>query len=67
MPELPEVEAIKLQLGKFLVGHKIQEIKILDTRILEGDTKKLIGGKIIGTRRFGKVSALITIIQSLHM
>ena len=58
MPELPEVETMKLQLGKFLIGHKIIDIKILDTRILGGDTKKLIGGKVIGTRRFGKVSVI---------
>lgn len=58
MPELPEVETMKLQFEKFLVGHKILDIKILDTRILSGDTKKLIGGKIIGTRRFGKVSVI---------
>jgi formamidopyrimidine-DNA glycosylase len=58
MPELPEVEAIKLQLGKFLKGHSIVDIRILDTRILSGDYKKLIGGKIIGTRRFGKVSVI---------
>jgi len=49
---------MKLQLGKFLIGHKIIDIKILDTRILGGDTKKLIGGKVIGTRRFGKVSVI---------
>lgn len=58
MPELPEVETMRLQLDRFLVGHKIVDTKILDTRILSGDTKKLIGGKVIGARRFGKVSAI---------
>ena len=58
MPELPEVETMKLQLAKYLVGHTILDTKILDTRILSGDTKRLVGGKIIGTRRFGKVSVI---------
>ncbi len=58
MPELPEVEAIKLQLGKYLNGHSIVDIKILNTKILSGDFQKLIGGKVIGTRRFGKVSVI---------
>jgi len=58
MPELPEVETMRLQLEKFLVGHKVTDIKILDTRILSGDVKKLIGGKVVGTRRFGKVSVI---------
>lgn len=58
MPELPEVETMRLQLKKYLVGHTILDTKILDTRILSGDTKRLVGGKIIGTRRFGKVSVI---------
>jgi len=49
---------MKLQLAKYLVGHTILDTKILDTRILSGDTKRLVGGKIIGTRRFGKVSVI---------
>ena len=28
MPELPEVEAIKNQLGKFLKGHRIVDVEI---------------------------------------
>ncbi|MCX6703904.1 MAG: hypothetical protein NTZ07_00450 [Candidatus Woesebacteria bacterium] len=58
MPELPEVETMRLQLKRYLVGHKILDTKILDTRILSGDTKKLVGGKVMGTRRFGKVSVI---------
>lgn len=55
MPELPEVETIKLQFEKFLVGHRIQDIKILDTRILSGDKNKILDTKILGIRRFAKV------------
>jgi formamidopyrimidine-DNA glycosylase len=58
MPELPEVEAIKLQLGKFLTGHKILSVDVKNRRTFQGDEQKIIGGKVIGTRRFGKVSVI---------
>lgn len=58
MPELPEVEAIKLQLGKFLRGHKIVSVDVKNRKTFQGDEKKIIGGKVIGTRRFGKVSVI---------
>lgn len=57
MPELPEVETMKLQLGKFLTGHVIRNVEVRSTKI-EIDKKKLIGGKVTGTRRFGKVSVI---------
>jgi formamidopyrimidine-DNA glycosylase len=57
MPELPEVESIKLQLGKYLTGHIIQNVEIRNPKF-EMDTKKIIGGKVTGTRRFGKVSVI---------
>src|SRR5689334_13288357 len=58
MPELPEVETMKLQLGKFLTGHKIIDVKVLSPKALSGDIKNIVGGKVIGTRRFGKVSVI---------
>lgn len=58
MPELPEVETMKLQLGNFLTGHKIVDVKVLDTRIFSGDIKNIINGTVLGTRRFGKVSVI---------
>lgn len=58
MPELPEVETMRLQLSKFLVGHKIQDIKILSPKVISGDIKKVIGGQVTGVRRFGKVSVI---------
>jgi formamidopyrimidine-DNA glycosylase len=54
MPELPEVETIKLGLQKYLVGHLIQDVEVRLPKQLRGDYKKIIGGKIIGARRFGK-------------
>jgi formamidopyrimidine-DNA glycosylase len=54
MPELPEVETIRLGLQKHLVGHKIVDVDIRLPRIFSGDSRKIIGGKIIAARRFGK-------------
>lgn len=58
MPELPEVETIKLQLGKFLENHKIVSVEVRNRKTFQGDEKKIIGAKIVGTRRFGKVTVI---------
>jgi len=58
MPELPEVETMKLQLGKFLIDHVIKDVEIRNSKTLAGNPKDIIGGKVIGTRRFGKVSVI---------
>jgi formamidopyrimidine-DNA glycosylase len=58
MPELPEVETMRLQLKKYLVGHKIVSVGVVNRKTFQGDEKKIIGGKVIGTRRFGKVSVI---------
>lgn len=58
MPELPEVEAIKLQLGKFLKGHKIVSVDVKNRKTFQGDEKKILDTKILDTRRFGKVSVI---------
>lgn len=54
MPELPEVESIKLQLTKYLTGHTIDSVEILNSKFLI-PKEKIIGGQITGTRRYGKV------------
>lgn len=54
MPELPEVETIRLGLQKHLVGHTIKDIEIHLPKQVRGDSNKLIGGKVITVRRFGK-------------
>lgn len=58
MPELPEVEAIRLQLDKFLSDHTFEEIEVRNPRIFQADIDKIKGQKIAGTRRFGKVLVL---------
>jgi len=55
MPELPEVESIRLQLEKFLVGHVIEDVEVRNKKYGVWDKKNIIKGKISGVRRFGKV------------
>lgn len=55
MPELPEVEAIKLQFEKYLVGHSIESVDVKNRKTFSGDEKIIVGATIVGARRFGKV------------
>lgn len=54
MPELPEVETVKLGLQKYLVGHTIESVDVRKPRILQGDVKNIEKVKVIDVRRFGK-------------
>lgn len=54
MPELPEVETIRLGLQKYLVGKKVERVEIRLPKIFEGDSKKLVGAQVTRVRRFGK-------------
>lgn len=54
MPELSEVETIRMQLEKYIVGATIQDIEILSKKIFSGDKVKVIGQKVISVRRFAK-------------
>lgn len=58
MPELPEVETIRIGLEKYLLGHKIKDIIIKTPKVFSGDKKDLLGSEIIKVRRFGKVLSI---------
>jgi formamidopyrimidine-DNA glycosylase len=58
MPELPEVETIRMQLEKYLVGHVVESVEERHKGILRGDYKRVEGGKVTGVRRFGKVTVI---------
>ena len=58
MPELPEVETMRLQLKKFLTGHKIVSVEVRNRKTFQGDEKNLLNSKIKDVRRFGKVSVI---------
>jgi formamidopyrimidine-DNA glycosylase len=55
MPELPEVETIRMQLEKYLVGQTIASITSLHKKSLVGNPKLVEDKKIIGVKRFGKM------------
>lgn len=54
MPELPEVETIRLGLQKYIAGHKILSVEVRVPKLFEGDPKNVTGVKILAVRRFGK-------------
>lgn len=58
MPELPEVETIRLGLEKYLIGHRIINVNIISPTLFTGNTKDIIGAKITGVRRFAKVLSI---------
>ncbi|OGM30376.1 DNA-formamidopyrimidine glycosylase [Candidatus Woesebacteria bacterium RIFCSPHIGHO2_01_FULL_41_10] len=55
MPELPEVESIKLQLKRYFVGHKVENLEIKNPKIFSGNPKDIEGAMVTDIRRFGKV------------
>ena len=54
MPELPEVETIKLGLQKYLVGHRIESVDVRLPKLVHGDIRNIEGSKVISVRRFRK-------------
>lgn len=54
MPELPEVETVKLGLQKYLKGHKFIDVEILSKGIFEGSAEQIIDATVVNIRRFGK-------------
>lgn len=55
MPELPEVETIKVQLNQKIIGKIIKSIDVLEKKQLIGKKERIIGKKIISVKRFGKI------------
>lgn len=58
MPELPEIETVKLQLQKKLLDQTITAIEQLHKKSLYGDSRLVIGKSIIGVSRLGKMLVL---------
>ncbi len=55
MPELPEVETIRLGLQRKIVGLNIAEITVLNTKSFIGDPQKVRGQKILKIWRRAKI------------
>lgn len=64
MPELPEVETIRRGLEKYVVGHKIEKVKIIHPGIFEGKQDLVGGAKVTGVRRLAK--GLIIDLDNLY-
>jgi formamidopyrimidine-DNA glycosylase len=58
MPELPEVETIRGRLEKFMTGHVISDVLVKTPKIISGNTRNILGAKIINVRRFAKVLSI---------
>jgi len=55
MPELPEVETIRRQLFKNIVGKKIAEVRILEKKQFIGEFDDIIGAQIVNVWRRAKL------------
>lgn len=55
MPELPEVETIRRNLQKTIVGKKIKAIEVRKAKIFQGKKEEVVGKEIVGIERLGKV------------
>jgi len=58
MPELPEVETIKLQLEKTIKGLKITGIEVLKKKSFIGNPEDVVGKKVIGVTRRAKITLI---------
>lgn len=54
MPELPEVETIRIGLEKYLAGKTIESVDIRTPAIFHGDPRLITGAEVIAVRRRGK-------------
>lgn len=54
MPELPEVETLKLGLQKYVKGNKITEVNVIDSKLLSGNPKEILGSKVKDVKRYAK-------------
>ena len=55
MPELPEIETVRLQLEKVLVGQTNLKFEIRNLKTVHGDLSKIVGKKVVSIERKGKV------------
>ncbi len=54
MPELPEVETLKLGLQKYVKGKKITDVNVIDSRLLTGDIKDILNSNVDEIKRYAK-------------
>lgn len=59
MPELPEVETIRLQLKTKIVGKTIENIEVLEKKQFIGNKEEVLNAKITNIGRSGKILNLV--------
>lgn len=55
MPELPEIETVKLQLGRVLVGRTVSRVEVLNKKSVHGNWEEIAGKKVVEVLRKGKM------------
>lgn len=65
MPELPEVETIKLGLQKKIIGLTLKEIEVLSAKSFSGEIKDLRGKKVLNIWRKAKILGIDLVNMSL--
>ena len=58
MPELPEVETIRLQLEQKIKGLRITGVEVLNRKSFIGDVRDVKGVRVVGVRRRGKMAVI---------
>lgn len=66
MPELPEVETLRLQFSRLIIGKTIKFIDVFNPKSFIGDSHIVIGKTINGIRRFAKI-LVIDLSDSLSL
>src|SRR5512138_1572619 len=54
MPELPEVETVRKQLTRKVIGQVVRRIEVFDRKIFVGDEASIVGEEISRVGRVGK-------------
>ena len=59
MPELPEIETVKLQLQKIIVGLRIEKVEVLNAPTVHGKPELLEGKKVAeGKNKMSVINAV---------
>ena len=69
MPELPEIETVRMQLSQVLPGRKLIRVEVRSEKIAKSSMEILVGKKITGVRRRAKVLLVIfegDLVLALH-
>jgi formamidopyrimidine-DNA glycosylase len=55
MPELPEIETVRMQLARVAVGRRFTDVEMRGNKTVHGDITRIIGLQVRGVRRIAKV------------